>query len=107
MRSFDSLIKNLQQLENGSINYIKAELGQKEECEVKTYGVRGRSKDLELVSNGTVTSPIDPMHEIFLFNAKDLLPYHHNEMNPHHRDENCSFLESVALPKEFKKIQKS
>ena len=84
MRFFAKHKKNIQELEKGSIDKLKAELGRKEESEVKTYGVKGRSKDLELVPNQPVSSPIDPIHEIFLGNAKDLLPYH-NEMDPHHK----------------------
>ena len=95
-------MKNLQGLENGSIDKIKANLGQEEECEVKTYGVKGRSKDLELGSNRPVSSPIDPTHQIFLGIAKDLLPYNYNEMDPDHNAEINSFLESVDLTEEFK-----
>ena len=94
-------MKNLQELENGSIDKLKANLGQKEEYEVKTYGMKGRSQDLELGSNRPVSSPIDPTHQNFLGVAKDLLPYHYDEMDPHHNAEINSFLESVELTEEF------
>ena len=102
MGSFHSHMKNIQELENGNIDKLKSELVQKEECEVKTYAVSGRSEDLELGSNQPVSSPIDPMHQFFLCVANYLLPYHHNEMDPHHNAEINSFLEHVDLPKEFK-----
>ena len=42
------------------------------------------------------------MYQFYLGFAKDLPPYNHNEMDPHHNAEINSFLESVDLPKEFK-----
>ena len=45
MRSFDLHKKNIQEPEKGSIDKLKADFGQKEECEVRTYGVKGRRND--------------------------------------------------------------
>ena len=102
MRSFDSHMRNIQELENGSIDKLRAELGPKEDCQVKTHGVKGRSKAFDVISNQPISSPIDPMHQIFLGVAKDLLQHHYNKMDADHKAEINSFLEYVDLPKEFK-----
>ena len=85
MRSFDSHMRNIQELENGSIDKLRAELGPKEDCEVKTHGVKGRSKVFDVISNQPLSSPIDPMHQIFLGVAKDLLQHHYNKMDADHK----------------------
>ena len=63
--------------------------------------MKSRSNDFELVSNQPVLSSSDPMHQIYLGVAKDLLPYHHNEMDQHPKAEISSYFESLGLPKEF------
>ena len=102
MRSFDSHMRNIQELENGSVDKLRAELGPKEDCEFKTHGVKGRSKAFDVISNQPLSSPIDPMHQIFLGVAKDLLQHHYNKMDADHKAEINTFLEYVDLPKEFK-----
>ena len=42
MRSFDSHMRNIQELGNGSIDKLRAELGPKEDCEVKTNGLEAK-----------------------------------------------------------------
>ena len=50
IRSFDSHMGNIQELENGSIDKLRAEVGPKEDCEVKTHGVKGRIKVFDVIS---------------------------------------------------------
>ena len=95
-------MKNLQELENGSIDKLKANLGQKRNAKSKLMAWRVEAKIWSFSSNQPVLSPIDPTHQIFLGVVKDLLPYHYNEMNTHHNAEINSFLESVDLTEEFK-----
>ena len=96
MRSFDSHMRNIQELENGSIDKLRAELGPKEDCEVKTHGVKGRSKAFDVISNQPLLSPIDPMHQIVLGVAKDLLQHHYNKMNADHKAEINSFRKLIV-----------
>ena len=49
MHSFDSHMKDIPEQENGSIDKLKADLGKKEENEVKFCGVKSRTKDFELI----------------------------------------------------------
>ena len=50
MRSFDAHMQNIQELERGSVDELRVELGRKADCENKTLGVKGRSKAFDLIS---------------------------------------------------------
>ena len=102
MRSFDAHMKNIQELERGSVDELRVELGRKADCEIKTLGVKGKSKAFDLISNQPLSSPIDPMHQLFLGVAKDILLHHYERMRPEHKTEINIFIESLDLPKEFK-----
>ena len=102
MRSFDAHMQNMQELERGSVDELRVELGRKADCEIKTLGVKGRSKAFDLISNQPLSSPIDPMHQLFLGVAKDVLFHHYERMRPEHKTEINIFIESFHLPKEFK-----
>ena len=43
MRSFDAHMQNIQELERGSVDELRVELGRKADCEIKTLVVKGRS----------------------------------------------------------------
>ena len=83
---------------------MKERLGRNADCEVKTHGVKGLSKAFDIISNLPLSSPVDPMHQLFLGVGKDLLLYHYERMRPHHREEINSFLSSLDVPKEFKNM---
>ena len=51
MRSFDAHMQNIQELERGSVDELRVELGRKADCEIKPLGVEGRSKAFDLISN--------------------------------------------------------
>ena len=104
MRSFSSHLMNVQELEKGSVEKLKERLGRNADCEVKTHGVKGLSKAFDIISNLPLSSPVDPMHQLFLGVGKDLLLYHYERMRPHHREEINSFLSSLDVPKEFKNM---
>ena len=102
MRSFDAHMQNIQELERGSVDELRVELGRKADCEIKTLGVKGRSKAFNLISNQPLSSPVDPMHQLFLGVAKDILLHHYERMRPEHKTEIKIFFDSLDLPKEFK-----
>ena len=102
MRSFDAHMQNIQELERGSVDELRVELGRKADCEIKTLGVKGRSKAFDLISNQPLSSPVDPMHQLFLGVAKDILLHHYERMRPEHKTEINIFIDSLDLPKEFK-----
>ena len=101
MRSHESHLLNLRELEKGSIREIQLKHGRKADAEVRTQGVKGRSILLSLIPNQPLSSPIDPMHQLFLGVAKDLLGYLYDKMRVEHRGQLNTFLGSVALPKEL------
>ena len=70
MRSHESHLLNLRELEKGSIREIQLKHGRKADAEVRTQGVKGRSILLSLIPNQPLSSPIDPMHQLFLGVAK-------------------------------------
>ena len=102
MRSFDAHMQNIQELERGSVNELRVELGRKADCEIKILGVKGRSKAFDLISNQPLSPTIDPMHQLFLGVAKDVLSHHYDRMRPEHKTEINIFIDSLDLPKEFK-----
>ena len=102
MHSFDAHMQNIQELERGSVDELRVELGRKADCEIKTLGVKGRSKAFDLISNQPHSSPVDPMHQLFLGVAKDILLHHYERMRPEHKTEINFFIESLGLPKQFK-----
>ena len=102
MRSFDAHMQNIQELKRGSVDELRVELGRKADCEIKTLGVQGRSKAFDLISNQPLPSPIDPMHQLFLGVAKDILLHHYESMRTEHKTEINIFIESLDLPKDFK-----
>ena len=75
MRSPESHLLNITELENGSIEEIRARHGRKVDCEKRTQGVKGRSVLLSVIRNQPLSSPIDPMHQLFLGVGKDLLSF--------------------------------
>ena len=72
MRSFESHMINIQELEKGADDEIRSKSGRKAECEIRTQGVLGKSKILAVIPNQPLSSPIGPMHQLFLGVAKDL-----------------------------------
>ena len=107
MRSHESHLFYLRELEKGSIRKIQLKHGQKADAEVRTQGVKGRSILLPLIPNQPLWSPIDPMHQLFLGVAKDLLVYLYDKMRVEHRGQLNTFLGSVALPKELENTVRS
>ena len=102
MRSFNSHMLNIQELERGSIQELRARLGRDSDWEIKTQGVKGRSKVFNVISNLPLSSPVDPMHQLFLGVAKDILLYHYETMRSEHEEEINSFIGTLDLPKEFR-----
>ena len=102
MRSYDSHLVNLSELEKGSIDELKSKYGRNADCEVRTQGVKGRSKILSVIPNQSLSSPIDPMHQLFLGVTKELLGYFYDKMFSSEKKELNKFLNSVLLPKELK-----
>ena len=107
MRSHESHLLNLRELEKGRIREIQLKHGRKADAEVRTQGVKGRSILLSLLPNQPLSSPIDPMHQLFLGVAKDLLGYIYDKMRVEHRGQLNTFLGSVALPKELENTVRS
>ena len=102
MRSYDSHLVNLSELEKGSIDELKSKYGRNADCEVRTQGVKGRSKILSVIPNQPLSSPIDPMHQLFLGVTKELLGYFYDKMFSSEKKELNEFLNSVLLPTELK-----
>ena len=102
MRSYDSHLVNLSELEKGSIDELKSKHGRNADCELRTQGVKGRSKILSVIPNQPLSSPIDPMHQLFLGVTKELLGYFYDKMFSSEKKELNEFLNLVLLPKELK-----
>ena len=102
MRSYDSHLVHLSELEKGSIDELKSKYGRNADCELRTQGVKGRSKILSVIPNQPLSSPIDPMHQLFLGVTKELLGYFYDKMFSSEKKEFNEFLNSVLLPKELK-----
>ena len=81
---------------------LRFEIGRKADCEIKTLGVKGRSKAFDLISNQPLLSPIEPMHQLFLGVAKYILLHQYERMRPEHKSEINIFIDYLDLPKEFK-----
>ena len=74
-RSPESKLVNITELENGSIEMIRAKHGRKADCEKRTQGVKGRSEIRSAIANQLLTSPVDPMHKLFPGVGKDVLTF--------------------------------
>ena len=102
MRSYDSHLVNLLELEKGSIDELKSKYGTNADCELRTQGVKGRSKTLSVILNQPISSPIDPMHQLFFGVIKELLGYLYDKMFSSEKKELNELLNSVLLPRELK-----
>ena len=69
-RSHELHLLKLRELEKGSIREIQLKPGHKTDAEKWTQGVKGRSILLSLIPNQHLSSPIDPLHQLFLGVAK-------------------------------------
>ena len=104
MRSFNSHMLNIQELERGSIQELRARLGRDSDCEIKTQGVKGRSKVFNVISNLPLSSPVDLMHQLFLGVAKNILLYYYETLRSEHKEEVNSFIGTLDLPEEFRNM---
>ena len=86
----------------GSIDELKSKYGRNADCELRTKGVKGRSKILSVIPNQPLSLPIDPMHHLFLGVTKELLGYFYDKMFSSEKKELNEFLYSVLLPNELK-----
>ena len=107
MRSPESHLLNITELENGSIEEIRARHGRKVDCEKRTQGVKGRSVLLSVIRNQPLSSPIDPMHQLFLGVGKDLLSFFYEQMKSEHKSELNKVLSDLILPIELKNTVRS
>ena len=102
MRSYESHMINLNELEKGSDDEIVPKSHLKAELELRTKGVQGRSKILTLIPNQPLSSPVDPMHQLFLGVTKDLLGHLYDKMLTNRKKDLNQFLSSMKLPCELK-----
>ena len=102
MRSYESHMINLIELEKGSDDEIIPKSHRKAELEHRTKGVQGRSKILTLIPNQPLSSPVDPMHQLFLGVTKDLLGLLYDKMLTNRKKDLNQFLSSMKLPCELK-----
>ena len=93
---------NITELENGSVEEIRARHGRKIGCEKRTQGVKGRSVLLSNIRNQPLSSPIDPMHQLFLGVGKDLLSFFYEQMKSDYKSELNKVLSDLILPIELK-----
>ena len=73
-------MSNLIDLEKGSDDKILPKSNRKADLELRTIGVQGRSKILIIIPNQPLSSPVDPMHQLFLGVTKDLLGRFYDKM---------------------------
>ena len=66
MRSVDSYLTNIREIESGSIEKMKSKHGRENDCEIRTQGVKGRSKIISFIPNQPLSSSVNPMHQLFL-----------------------------------------
>ena len=50
---------------------IRLKKGKKADCEARNQFVKGHIKDFDVISGQKLTSPFDPMHQLFLGVGKD------------------------------------
>ena len=96
---------NITELENGS-ERVRAKHGRKAVCEKRTQGVKGRSEILSVIANQPLTSPVSPMHQLFLGVGKDVL-FFYDRMRPEHKSELNDCLSNIVLPIELKNFVRS
>ena len=80
MRSPESYLENLKNLDEGSQQKLKTLNGKKSDFEKFTQGVKGRSKVFSVIANQRLSSPVDTMHQLFLGLSRDLLTYFYDRM---------------------------
>ena len=102
MRSYESHMSNLIELEKGSDDEIIPKSHRKAELELRTKGVQGRSKILTPIPNQPLSSPVDLMHQLFLGVTKDLLGHLYDKMLTNRKKDLNQFLSSMKLPCELK-----
>ena len=107
MRSPESHLVTITELENGSTEMIRAKHGRKADCEKRTQGVKGRSEILSVIANQPLTSPVDPKHQLFLGVGKDVLIFFYDRMRPEHKSELNDCLSNIVLPIELKNTVRS
>ena len=107
MRSFESHMINIQELEKGADDEIRSKSGRKAECEIRTQGVLGKSKIVAVIPNQPLSSPIDPMHQLFLGVAKDLFGHFYDKMPSVQKRDLNHFRSSIKLPRELKNSVRS
>ena len=70
MRTPESHLLNISELESGSVEELRAKVGRKGNSKKRTQGVKGRSAILSIIPKQPLSSPIDPMHQFFWVLAK-------------------------------------
>ena len=101
MRSADSHLINIRELESRS-NKMKSKHGPENDSEIRTQGLKGRSEILSLIPNQPLSSPVDPMHQLFLGVSKELFLFFYDKMHTNEKRELNEFFSSLKLPHEFK-----
>ena len=108
MRSPESHLLNItERLENWIIEEIRARHGRKVDFEKRTQGVKGRSVLLSVIRNQPLSSPIDPMYQLFLGVGKDLLSFFYEKVKSEHKSELNKVLPDLILPIELKNTVRS
>ena len=102
MRLYESHMINLIELEKGSDDEIFPKSHRKAELELRITGVQGRSKILTLIPNQPLSSPVDPMHQLFLDVTKDLPGHLYEKMLTNWKKDLNQFLSSMKLPCKLK-----
>ena len=102
MRTPESHLLNISELESGSVEELRAKVGRKGDSEKRTQGVKGRSAILSIIPNQPLSSPIDPMHQLFLGVGKDLITFFYDQMRAEHKSQLNETLSRISLPKELK-----
>ena len=105
MRSYDSHLVNVSELEKGSIDELKSKYGRNADCEVRTQGVKGRRKILSVIPNQPLSSPIDPMHKLFLGVTKELLGYFYDKMFSSEKKRAQQFSQLGVTPERAEKFR--
>ena len=107
MRSPESYLENLKNLDEGSQQKLKTLNGKKSDFEKITQGVKGRSKIFSVIANQPLSSPVDTMHQLFLGVSRDLLTYFYDCMKADSKRKLNKILSGIQTPREIKRSVRS
>ena len=107
MRSPESYLENLKNLDEGSQQKLKTLNGKKSDFEKFTQAVKGRSEIFSVIANQPLSSPVDTMHQLFLGVSRDLLTYFYDRMKADSKRKLNKILSGIQTPREIKRSVRS